>query len=869
MGASFAAGFFDYDSDGDADLYVINDKLQNPIGNVLWRNDGPGCEGWCWTDVSAEAGVDAIVHGMGLAVGDFDNDLNADLYFTNMVDPDVLLTNQGDGTFVDDGAERGLRSTATNTVGWAPAFLDYDNDGWLDLAVNTTEFIKFNDLEGAWGMLFDFPNELYHNEDGQFVDATPVEWIDDPRPSMGMATADYDQDGQIDFVSTDWNRGFTLYKNNGTSGADNHWLTLQLIGGGPVNRDAIGAKVMLTTSDGNIFLQELTSGISLGAGSERALHFGLGEATSAEVEVWWPDGTRESFIDVAVDRIWNLAYEGVPVEEGQDGESEVAIDKAATGSASEAETTERENAEVEAPAVELAEIDPDELFANVSASVGITATHEGSWRLFKDDFETGYLGIGQAWGDYNNDGHPDLYVTGNLTDSVLFENNGNGQFSVSPASGDVRLPGVLTGGASWADYDNDGWRDLYVLAHGANVLFRNDNGRGFVNVAEIAGVDDEGKASTAAWGDYDKDGFLDLYLANWSCFPECDPMEFAPAQDRLFHNNGDGTFTDATDMLEYEQLLGAGFTVSFVDFDNDGDLDIYVVNDSFMNPPGLGNVLWRNDGPGCGGWCWVDAGEETGAGIIIEGMGLAVGDYDNDLDLDFYFPNMVNPSALMQNQGDGTFVNAARDAGVEVGPSAAVGWGTSFFDYDNDGWLDLILVATEFRNWDAAPPPDGMHFPHANFLFHNNGDGTFTEVTPESWTENPYRSMGVAYSDYDGDGWVDFVTGDWNTDYKLFRNQGNEGQDNNWLTIRLVGGGSINTDALGTRVYLTTADGRTMMQEVKSGSSLGAGNDTALHFGLGESTVDELSVVWPNGNRVFYRGVTPNQEWRLAYPGIN
>ena len=171
-------------------------------------------------------------------------------------------------------------------------------------------------------------------------------------------------------------------------------------------------------------------------------------------------------------------------------------------------------------------------------------------------------------------------------------------------------------------------------------------------------------------------------------------MEFAPAQDRLFHNNGDGTFTDVTDMLEYEKLLGAGFTVSFVDYDNDGDLDIYVVNDSFMNPPDWAMCSGATMVPAAAAGAGSTQVKSPGAGIIIEGMGLAVGDYDNDLDLDFYFPNMVNPSALMQNQGDGTFVNAAGDAGVEVGPSAAVGWG------------DLLLRLRQRR---LARPDSGRH----------------------------------------------------------------------------------------------------------------------------------------------------------------
>ncbi len=147
--------------------------------------------------------------------------------------------------------------------------------------------------------------------------------------------------------------------------------------------------------------------------------------------------------------------------------------------------------------------------------------------MFKMNFDTGYLGIGQAWADYDNDGLPDLYVTGNLTASVLFHNDGDGTFSVPPAAADVRLPNTLTGGTVWADYDNDGWRDLYVLAHGANVLFHNA-GRRLQRCHRVAGVGDTGKGSTAAWGDYDRDGYLDLYVTNWSCFPECDPIDPRP-----------------------------------------------------------------------------------------------------------------------------------------------------------------------------------------------------------------------------------------------------------------------------------------------------------------------------------------------------
>ena len=518
------------------------------------------------------------------------------------------------------------------------------------------------------------------------------------------------------------------------------------------------------------------------------------------------------------------------------------------------------------PLTAIGKLEP---FADVSAAAGITATHRGNWELFEDDFATGYLGIGQAWGDYDRDGWLDLYVTGNREPSVLYRNNGNGTFSISQLTPQVALADVNTGGAVWADYDNDGWLDLYVLNHGANTLFHNDGGGGFTDVTMSAGVGDAGKGTTATWGDYDGDSYLDLYIVNWSCFPECgDPnitREHDAARDTLYHNQGDGTFVDVTDLLEYNLLLGAGFSASFTDYDSDGDPDIYVVNDQFKNM--LGNILWRNDGAGCGEWCWTEASIEAGARTIIHGMGLAVGDYDNDLDLDFYFSDMVNGMVLLQNQGDGTFDDVANAAGVVVGPSSAVGWGTAFFDYDNDSWLDLFLTATEFVQFDIYSGPEGMMFEYREFLFKNRGDGTFADVTPQEWLQDLQPSMGLAYADYDRDGLLDFVLGNWNEGYALYRNTGASGKSNNWISIRLTGGADINRDAIGSRVYLTTNDGRTLMQEVKCGSSLGAGNDTAIHFGLGEADIRELLIRWPNGAEDTLTDVAVNQFLEISYVG--
>ena len=512
----------------------------------------------------------------------------------------------------------------------------------------------------------------------------------------------------------------------------------------------------------------------------------------------------------------------------------------------------------------LAQQAAPDLFVDVSEEAGIGALHEATWEEFSgENFTRGYLATGQAWGDYDNDGWVDLYLTGGLNPSALYRNDGDGTFSISEHSGDVGLPDVWTGGAVWADYDNDGFKDLYVLANGANVLFHNEAGQGFQDVTQAAGVGDTGKGTTAAWGDYDGDGYLDLYVANWSCIPECPrPADPALASDRLYHNNRDGTFTDVSGLLNAVKLQGSAFSASFVDFDNDGDPDIYVINDKAEQP--IGNVLWRNDGPGCDGWCWHDASSETRSKIVKHGMGLAVGDYDNDLDLDFYFSDMVEPMALLENLGN-QFRDASKTAGVGVGPGSVVGWGTAFFDFNNDGWLDLFLASTELIWAQDLQRPEGMLFPYPNPLFQNRGDGTFLDVTPTSWQQQPKPSMGVAYADYDRDGLVDFVVGNFGQGYILYRNAGLAGAENHWLTIRLEGRAPINLDAIHTRVFVTTKDGLTRMQEVKSGSSLGAGNDTALHFGLGGSTSATVRVVWPDGTEDVVAEVAADRTLDLSY----
>ena len=479
-------------------------------------------------------------------------------------------------------------------------------------------------------------------------------------------------------------------------------------------------------------------------------------------------------------------------------------------------------------------IPPD--FRDVSKAVGFIAPRHGDGKA-----------TGQAWGDYDQDGWLDIYVTDSTGPNILYRNNGDGSFTFSTASESVALFDAESAGAVFADYDNDGWPDLYVMNWGPNVLFHNNEGQGFTDVTEAAGVGNAKNGSSASWGDYDQDGYLDLYIANWACSPRC-PRPMWGDSDRLFHNNGDGTFEDVTHLLG-GATNGAGFVATFVDYDNDGDPDIYLVNDEFINP--IGNVLWRNDGPGCDGTCFTNVSEESGADTKVMGMGLATADYDADGDLDFYFSN-AGPMTLLRNEGDGSFANQAAAAGVE---HPAVAWGSLFFDYNNDGWLDLYLAVMEGLEGDTA----------ANLLYENQGDGSFTSLGTDYGAADPRPTTGVAYADYDQDGRVDLVIGNYDDGYRLYRNESTAAESNNWLAVKLIGDGPVNRDAVGARVTLTDSNGRSQMQEIKNGSSLGAGNSLLLHFGLGDAQVDQLVVKWPDGSIQELGRLKANQQHTIRY----
>jgi len=487
-----------------------------------------------------------------------------------------------------------------------------------------------------------------------------------------------------------------------------------------------------------------------------------------------------------------------------------------------------------------AEVEAPTIFKDISRQAGIVDNRQGTEKV-----------IGQAWGDYDNDGWVDLYVTDSDGPNILYHNEADGTFSVSGLNPQVTLYDYESGGAIFIDYDNDGWRDLYVLNRGPNFLFRNIQGQHFEDRTETAGVGDPADGKSASWGDYNQDSFLDLYVTNWSCYPDCGRPTYGDS-DRLFQNNGDGTFSDVTPFLG-AQTMGAGHEASFLDYDNDGDLDIYLVNDQFINP--IGNILWRNDGPGCKGWCFSEISESARVDQRVMGMGLASGDYDNDGDLDIFFSN-AGPMVLLQNQLGDRFVDAAAVAGVQS--ADYVGWGAVFLDYDNDGWHDLYLAVAMKMDTKGIP---------ANILYHNNGNGTFSRIPCNTGASDVGGTIGVAYADYNHDGHIDFVIGNHVEGYRLYHNQGVAGAGNHWVRVELAGGGPINRDAVGARVYLKTGDGMTRLQEITAGSSMGSGNELILHFGLGGNRViDEMVIVWPNNLRQSFHNIRVDKHYQVHYP---
>ncbi|HEY0785336.1 MAG TPA: CRTAC1 family protein [Acidobacteriaceae bacterium] len=506
---------------------------------------------------------------------------------------------------------------------------------------------------------------------------------------------------------------------------------------------------------------------------------------------------------------------------------------------------------------------------DVTASSGIRFNHlaASEKKYIVESMSGGVLVI-----DYDRDGWPDLYFPNAPTvdmalhqkqaHSALYHNNRDGTFTDVTEKAGVGLPGFAMGGAV-GDYNNDGWPDMYITGLGRNVLYRNNGDGTFTDVAAEAGVAAGHWSTGAAFGDYDGDGLLDLMVTRYVDFSlsdlpvfggtatckyrgidvQCGPRGLKGSGDLLFHNNGNGTFTDVSVRAGVEDKPGYfGMGVVWSDFNHSGRPDLFVANDSTPN------YLYRNDGGGK----FTDVSYESGTAVSADGseqgsMGVAVGDYNHTGRFSLYITNFADEyNTLYTNNGKWDFSDNSYEAGVALASLPWVKWGDAFADFDNDGWVDLLAVNGQvYPQVDTLP--SGARYRQPKNLFMNRRDGTFCDASDLAGPalQAPRVSRGLAIADLDNDGSVDAVVGDLDGGPMILHNAGVHGS--HWVSFELAGTRS-NRLAIGARVAVTAA-GMTQSDEVRSGGSYLSQSDLRLHFGLAQaSTIDAVEITWPSGH---------------------
>ena len=512
-------------------------------------------------------------------------------------------------------------------------------------------------------------------------------------------------------------------------------------------------------------------------------------------------------------------------------------------------------------------------FTAVTAAAGLQFRHVDGRSGQRYFLET--VGSGVAFFDYDGNGLTDIYFVNSadlpgFSSSIpptnrLYRNNGEGTFTDVTEQAGVGDTGYGAGCAV-ADYDNDGYLDLYVTNFGANVLYRNNGDGTFTDVTQHTGVGDNRWSLGCAFADYDNDGFVDLYVTNYIDFyfethtnctqkgvaTYCPPESFEGVPDTLYRNNGDGTFTDVTTSTGVYNENGKGMGIVFGDYDNDGDSDCYVGNDAGEN------FLYQNKGDGTFtnvGWM---AGVEADENGDVQGtMGIDFGDYDNDGLLDLIAINYQRQTNALYRNDNGDFFTDLSFAAGMAESLPYVGWGVDFFDVDNDGDKDLLIANGHLQDT-VEKYDDTTTYPQHNHLLINNGLGRFVNESMKAGSGLQSRrvSRGIATGDYDNDGDLDVLISNANDAAELLRNDG--GNQGNWILIRTIGTQS-NKAGIGTRIKIQAGD-LIQIDEVRSGSGYLSQNDLRLHFGIGaRKRINRIEVRWPSGIVDTIRDVAPNQ----------